>query len=203
MIFVRRAVLVGCVIFADCMVGVLLQRLLPPQHIADAKGAITTIQGLVTLLLALVLGLLIWTSHGVYATQQSEAQTLGSQILQLDLTLEHYGPDADRGRELLRKELVAARERFWGRDGAGPALLTYAQSRAELRGMDGFFCALKPATDEQRRLLDTARQLVDLDRANALPDGKAAQEPLPRRASRQRRLLGDAAVHLRRSALDI
>jgi len=96
---------------------------------ADAKGAITTIQGLVTLLLALVLGLLIWTSHGVYATQQSEAQTLGSQILQLDLTLEHYGPEAERGRELLRKELVAARERFWGRDGAGPALLTY-RSRA-------------------------------------------------------------------------
>ncbi len=91
MIFVRRAVLVGCVIFAGCMVGVLLQRLLPTQHIADAKGAITTIQGLVTLLLALVLGLLIWTSQGVYATQRSEAQTLGSQILQLDLALEHYG----------------------------------------------------------------------------------------------------------------
>jgi hypothetical protein len=159
MIFVRRAVLVGCVIFAGCMVGVLLQQLLPTQHMADAKGAITTIQGLVTLLLALVLGLLIWTSHGVYATQQSEAQTLGSQILQLDLALEHYGPEADRGRELLRKELVATRERFWGGDGAGPASLTYAQSRAELRGMDAFFCALKPATDEQRRMLDTARQL--------------------------------------------
>jgi hypothetical protein len=63
MILVRRA-LVGCIIFARCLVGVLLQRLLPTQHLADAKGAITTIQGVVTLLLALVLGLLIWTSFG-------------------------------------------------------------------------------------------------------------------------------------------
>jgi hypothetical protein len=159
MIFVGRAVLVACLIFAGCMVGVLIQHFLPAQHITEAKGAITTIQGLVSLLLALVLGLLIWTSHGVYSTQQSEAQTLGSQILQLDLTLEHYGPEADRGRELLKKELVAARQRFWGGDGAGPSSLTYAQSRAELRGIDVFFCALKPATDEQRRLLDLARQL--------------------------------------------
>ena len=88
---------------AGCIIGVLLQGVLPTQHMAAAKTAITTIQGLVTLLLALVLGLLVWTSYGVYSQQQSEAHTLGSQILQLDLTLEGYGPDADRGRELLSK----------------------------------------------------------------------------------------------------
>ncbi|MGA8446333.1 MAG: hypothetical protein WB766_14260 [Roseiarcus sp.] len=87
---------------AGCIIGVLLQGVLPTQHMAAAKTAITTIQGLVTLLLALVLGLLVWTSYGVYSQQQSEAHTLGSQILQLDLTLEGYGPDADRGRELLK-----------------------------------------------------------------------------------------------------
>lgn len=45
----------------------LLQGVLPTQHMAAAKTAITTIQGLVTLLLALVLGLLVWTSYGVYS----------------------------------------------------------------------------------------------------------------------------------------
>ena len=103
MIFAKRAVLIGCIIFAGCLFGMLLQRLLPMQHLADAKTAITTIQSLMTLLLALVLGLLIGTSYGVYSQQQSEAQTLGSQILQLDLTLEHYGPEADRGREDLER----------------------------------------------------------------------------------------------------
>jgi hypothetical protein len=157
MIFARRALLVACVLFAGCMVGVLLQSVLPTQHMADAKGAITTIQGVISLLLALVLGFLIWTSYGVYSLQQSEAQTLGSQILQLDLALERYGSEADRGRELLKQELIATRERFWGGDGL--ARLTYGESRAELRDFDGFFATLKPTTDEQRRQLDVARQL--------------------------------------------
>ena len=156
MVFLGRAILVGFVIFGGCLVGVLLQHFLPSQHLSDAKGAITTIQGLVTLLLALVLGLLVWTSYGVYSQQQSEAHTLGSQILQLDVALERYGPEADRGRELLRKELIATRERFWG---SGSMSLTYIQSRADLIDFDGFFTGLKPATDEQRRLLDSARQL--------------------------------------------
>jgi hypothetical protein len=159
MIFLWRALLVMGVIFAGCLAGVLLQHFLPTQHIADAKSAITTIQGLVGLLLALVLGLLVWTSYGVYSQQRSEAQTLGSQILQLDLALERYGPEADRGRELLRQELEATRERFWGGNGAGPARVTYSESRAELRDFDGFFAALKPATDEQRHQRDTARDL--------------------------------------------
>ena len=160
MTFVWRAALVMCIIFAGGLVGILLQHSLPSQHLADAKSAITTIQGLVALLLALVLGLLVWTSYGVYSQQQSEAHTLGSQILQLDLALERYGPEADRGRELLKQELQASRERFWGGDGGSePVRLTYGESRAELRHFDGFFATLKPADDEQRHQLDTARQL--------------------------------------------
>ena len=109
MTFVWRAALVMCIIFAGCLLGILLQHWLPTQHLADAKSAITTVQGLVGLLLALVLGLLVWTSYGVYSQQQSEAHTLGSQVLQLDLALERYGPAAERGRELLKQELRASR----------------------------------------------------------------------------------------------
>jgi hypothetical protein len=160
MTFVWRAGLVMCIIFRRLPARDLLQHSLPTQHLADAKSAITTIQGLVGLLLALVLGLLVWTSYGVYSQQQSEAHTLGSQVLQLDLPLERYGPAADRGRELLREELETSRERFWGRDGGSePARLTYGQSRAELRHCEGFFATLKPVDDEQRHQRDTARQL--------------------------------------------
>ena len=163
MIFVRQAVLVCCIILAGCIIGVLLQGLLPTQHMADAKTAITTIQGLVTLLLALVLGLLVWTSYGVYSQQQSEAHTLGSQILQLDLTLEGYGPDADRGRELLKQDLIATRERFWGGDGEGPARMTYGESRAELRDfLDAVRTRRRPKVDGEaaRRALELADRVM-------------------------------------------
>ena len=60
------------------------------------------------LLLALVLGLLVWTSYGVYSQQQSEAHTLGSQVLQLDLALERYGPARSRTFEARASSLARA-----------------------------------------------------------------------------------------------
>src|SRR5208283_3078165 len=68
---IRRVAIVACVIFAGALLGDLFQWLLPAHHLSDAKGVITTVQGLVTALLALVLGLLIWTSYGVYAQQHA------------------------------------------------------------------------------------------------------------------------------------
>ena len=75
---------------------------------------IGSIIGFVTLLLALVLGLLVWTTYGVYINQNTESQSLGPLILKLDFALEQYGPEADRGRDLLRAAVVRARDRFWG-----------------------------------------------------------------------------------------
>ena len=158
---VRRAILVGCFIFAGALFGDALQWLLPKEHLSDAKGAIGMVQGLVTLLLALVLGLLVWTSYGVYAQQHSESQTLGSQILQLDLALERLGPEGARGRELLRRELVETRKRFWGSPGGPGAWLSFAESRAELESLDAFFAHLKPADDDRRAAIASARSLSE------------------------------------------
>jgi hypothetical protein len=91
--------------------------------------------GLITLLLALVLGLLIWTAFSVFTTQQAEAQSLGPMILELDLALEKYGPETSAGREHLREGLVRSRERFFGDKIHGPRAFTYEESRANMRGL--------------------------------------------------------------------
>ncbi len=155
----RRAILVGCFIFIGALMGDAVHWLLPKEHVADAKGTIGMIQGLVTLLLALVLGLLVWTGYGVYAQQKSEAQSLGSQILQLDLALERLGPQGAEGRELLREELVATRKRFWGHGDGVAAATLYAESRAELKSLEAFFSALRPAGDDERAAIGAARGL--------------------------------------------
>jgi hypothetical protein len=111
---IARTLQVALLTFMSGLVGFLLQWLLPVQHVADAKGMIGSIIGLVTLLLALVLGLLVWTSYGVYTSQNAESQSLGPLILKLDFALEQYGPEPRRGRELLRAAVVRARNRFWG-----------------------------------------------------------------------------------------
>jgi hypothetical protein len=67
----HRAVVVACVIFAAAVFGEVLQWLLPSHHLADAKGTITAVQGLVTLLLTLVLA-----DMGVSYAQSARWQAL-------------------------------------------------------------------------------------------------------------------------------
>jgi hypothetical protein len=153
-----RTLIVACLTFASALVGFLLQRLLPVQYLTDAKGTVGSITGLVILLLALVRGLLVWTSYGVYTTQNTESQALGPTILQLDFALERYGPDARAGRELLRKAVVRARERLWG--GKSDGVAPYTQARADLKDIAAFFAGLEPANDEQRDdLIATAKPI--------------------------------------------
>ena len=56
--------------------------------------------GLLTLLLVLVNGLLIWTAYGVFSTQQTELQTIAARALEFDLEMRQYGPEADEARDI-------------------------------------------------------------------------------------------------------
>jgi hypothetical protein len=149
-----RSLIVALLTFASGLLGFLLQWLLPIQDVADAKGMMGSIIYLVIVLLALVLGLLVWTSHGFYASQNAESQSLGPLIRKLDFAFEQYGPEANHGRDLLRAAVVRARDRFWG--GRAVGATPYAQLRADLHDIMGFFSGLDPTTDHQKQLITAA-----------------------------------------------
>ncbi len=153
---IARTLLVALLTFMSGLIGFLLQWLLPVQIVSDGRGMIGSIIGPVALLLALVLGLLVWTSYGVYTKQNAESQSLGPLILKLDFMLEQYGPEARRGRELLRGAVVRARDRFWGGGGREGGVSPYAQARADLHDITAFFGGLEPVTDQQKELIVTA-----------------------------------------------
>jgi hypothetical protein len=152
---IARTLVMALLTFASALLGFWAQALLPAQYLSDGKGMVGSIIGLVTLLLALVLGLLVWTSYGVYTTQVNESQSLGPVMLQLDFALERYGPEARRGRELLHELVLRTREHFWGAGGSSGSL--YAQARQDLLNAAEFFAGLEPANEEQRQLIGTAR----------------------------------------------
>jgi hypothetical protein len=81
-------------------------------------GAMT---GLLSLLLALVLGTFAGSAYTLYATQKSELETLGARTLQLDSALEAYGPETRPGREGLRKAIRESYEQIWGDSAAAPS----------------------------------------------------------------------------------
>jgi hypothetical protein len=150
------ALIVGCLIALSGLIGLLLQKWLADHHTAErSRDMIGGVVGLLTLLLALVLGLLIWTAYGVYNTQQTELQTIAARALEFDLHMRQYGPEADPGRNILRLDLVWAHEQFWGDDQSRAA--AYDASYKAMGNMSTFFDKLEPKTPAQTNLLAMAR----------------------------------------------
>jgi len=144
-------------VFASGLVGLVLSRVLPAAHTSDrSRDIIGGVVGLLTLLLALVLGLLIWTAYGVTQTQKTELQLLAAHALEFDLELKQYGPEGEKARQMLRTEMVWAHEQFWGDERAMAA--AFNVSYGNMASMNTLLDSLKPATDEQRKLLDAAAQ---------------------------------------------
>src|SRR5208283_3421203 len=112
----KFALAVGVAVFVGGSLGLVLHRVLPEKHLSGGgKDMIGAVVGLLSLLSALVLGLLIWTAYGVYSGQNLAIQTLAAKVLQLDFALADYGPDADAGRALLRQDLARSIDEVWGR----------------------------------------------------------------------------------------
>ncbi len=155
-----RSTAVGLTTFGASLVGLALQWVVPAEALTASKGSVGAMVGIVGLLLALVLGLLVFTAFSVFTTQQSEAYSLGPVVAEIESALERYGPEALGGRAGLRAALQRTRLRFFGDATRGPRPFTFEEMKATLGGLDSYFDSLKPATDSQRRLLDSARDLA-------------------------------------------
>lgn len=151
------ALIVGALVALCGVAGLLVQLRLPEHHTSErSRDIIGGVVGLLTLLLALVLGLLIWTAYGVFNTQQSELQTIAARALEFDLEMRQYGPEGDRARDLLRLDLVWAHEQFWGDDDSRAA--AYDASYKNMGSIMNFFESLQPKTEAQKQLLADARR---------------------------------------------
>lgn len=155
-----RSILVGAIAFGASLVGLALAQSAPPDMLNAAKGTIGGIIGLVSLLLALVLGFLVYTAFAIFATQQSEAFSLGPVIADIDLALSQYGPEATAGRVGLRASLRRSRDRFFGDAEHGAKLHTFEEVQSTYAALDGFFDSFEPQTDRQRRLVAKAWDLA-------------------------------------------
>jgi hypothetical protein len=156
----NRSIAVAAMTFGASLVGMALQWVVPADVLTASKGSVGAMVGLVTLLLALVLGLLVFTAFSVFTTQRDEAYSLGPIVAEIDLALEQYGPEAAGGRAGMRAALERSRVRFFGDAKHGPRPFTFEEMRAIFSSQNSFFDRLKPATDAQRGLVATAKDQV-------------------------------------------
>jgi hypothetical protein len=155
---------VTVVIFASGLLGLALQRTLPEQHTTGpSRDMIGAIVGLLTLLCALVTGLLVWTAYGVYSSQNTAIQTLAAKALQLDLALEDYGPETKPQRLALRDRMANAIQQTWGTDttNASFAANNLVAAARFMRDPEKALGELHPATDDQKQALAKANSALE------------------------------------------
>jgi Protein of unknown function (DUF4239) len=143
--------------FASALAGLALRAYLADGLRLDhARDTIGGVLGLVITLVALVLGLLIWTAFGVFSTQKTELQVLAADAFEFNQETREYGPEAAHARALMRQDLNWAHQQFWGDEQAKAAALT-----ASIRTMDSLSVALdhlEPTTEAQKSLLADAKR---------------------------------------------
>ena len=150
---------VAALTFAFGVAGLYLQRLLPAPHTSDrSRDMITAIVGLISLLLALVLGNLIGSASSFYSTQKSEMNIFAARALQLDLALAEFGPETAHTRATMKDTLMKVRRMLWwgGEPGAMPPDLSVAEPLKALRETDEDVASLDPKTPAQRQFAANA-----------------------------------------------
>jgi hypothetical protein len=160
----KLAFAIAVAVFAGGSIGLILQRVLPEKYTTGpARDMIGAVVGLLTLLSALVLGLLIWTAYGIYTGQNMAVQSLAAKVLQLDLALADYGPDAVPMRKELRDNLGKTLDEVWAADqsDANFAANNFAAALRNLRTREGALAKLHPNTDEQTQALATAKATLE------------------------------------------
>jgi hypothetical protein len=157
---IRFALLVALAMYAAGLLGLVFQRMLPDHHTSGgSRDMIGAIVGLLTLLCALVTGLLIWTAYGVYSGQNAQIQALAAKVMQLDLALSDYGPEASVARVQLRDALGKTIDQVWGA-GEGDsnfAAESFGSALQNMRAREKVLAGLHPSTDEQKQALAAAR----------------------------------------------
>jgi hypothetical protein len=151
------SIIVLILTFAGGVAGLYLQRLLPDEHsVANARDMIGSVMGLVTLLLALVLGTIVGSAYFFSSTQQSELQTLATQTIQLDQALAQFGPEAKPIRDKWKQALVHSHELFWGGGDVTPEQLSVATAVKQLQVMKDAIQSLDAKTPEQKAAVASA-----------------------------------------------
>jgi len=151
------AIGIAALTFGAGILGLRLHAWLPERHAPEkSREMIGAITGLLALLLALVLGTLVGSAYSLYATEKAAIETLASRSLQLDSALAALGPEAQPGRDGLRRAIHQSYERIWGNATSELEDLDLKSVLEGSRNLEQFLGSLTAKTDAQKQALANA-----------------------------------------------
>lgn len=105
-------------IFGATLLGMLLRSLLPERYLsAGSKEVVTLGIGLIATMSAVLLGLLISSTRTSYEEKRGQVIRMTADILELDLLLKDYGPEARRARQVMRNAVPSMIDSIWRENG--------------------------------------------------------------------------------------
>jgi hypothetical protein len=174
------SILIFVVTLGAALLGLYVHKRLPSEQKSDsARNIVGQVGGLVSLLLALVLGTLIGTSFAFFGGQKTALEGLSAQILELDQALAQYGPETKPARDRLKAAAEKAYDTFWSGGDADPALLSVANPIAAFQATKAFLATLNPTTEAQKQALASANTLAaQIEHARILQSLQVAGPPV-------------------------
>jgi hypothetical protein len=150
------SVAVGVLTFGVGLLGLYLQRLLPERHMsAGSRDMIGAVMGLLSLLLALVLGTLVGSAYGFFATQKADVESLCARSLELDLAFRQYGQETEPLREALRSSMQEALDAIRGDRQAYRRHFEVAGYMSKFERWNDTLSSLAPHTPAQTQLISS------------------------------------------------
>jgi hypothetical protein len=158
------------VIFGGGVVGLIAGKLMPETYNdAATRTVVQTAMRTVSLLAALVLGLLVATAKNKFDSSNMQVERFASDLMALDRELANYGPEASDIRSLLRKYTAAKIAATWPSDSAPKPALDDPPPWRLIDAMQQQLRRLTPQSQEQRATLTGALQIAaDLTKATWL-----------------------------------
>ena len=146
-----------CVLtFGVGLLGLYLKRLVPEHHMSSgSRDMIGAVIGLLSLLLALVLGTLVGSAYGFFASQKAEIESVCARTLELDLAFRQYGPETQPLREALRGSMQETLDAIRGNRAAYERHFELSGYMSKFERWNQTLSSLEPSSPTQRALISS------------------------------------------------
>jgi hypothetical protein len=143
------------------LIGIFLRSALSEHQVsAETKDVLRLGTGLITLIAALVLGLLIASAKSAYDAQSSQVREITANILLTDLLLARYGPETHTARDRLRRLAAVLADKLWREHGSGDDRMAPYMADDAGNVFNDKLQELSPTNEAQRSLKARAIQIA-------------------------------------------
>ena len=136
-------------------------RLPEPHRNSDSRDAVKLATGMLSVLAALVLGLLIAGVKNSFDTTDTQIRQFASTLILLNQTLEDFGPETAAPRAMLRDYTARALADNWPPDKAAPIRMEDAEAGKLLDGVRAAVLLLPGGSQRRDTLRADAASLVE------------------------------------------